>query len=184
MRAYYFDSLPGDQRLPHDSTHPVSEETLKAIGVLYSRIPIDAAGQWEQKINAIASERAYRNHDIISISKAGLGDEFESKMKMFYEEHMHEDEEIRYILEGSGFFDVRENPTDAWIRIHLDAGDMIVLPSGIYHRFTLDMGNKTRTMRLFKDEPKWKAHARGDETDVNPYRLEYLKSFPGMRAAA
>lgn len=27
---------------------------------------------------------------------------------------------------------------------------MIVLPAGIYHRFSLDMGNKSRTMRLFK----------------------------------
>lgn len=43
-----------------------------------------------------------------------------------------------------------EHATDAWVRLHLSAGDMIVLPAGIYHRFSLDMGNKSRTMRLFK----------------------------------
>jgi 1,2-dihydroxy-3-keto-5-methylthiopentene dioxygenase len=75
----------------------------------------------------------------------------------------------------------------------MGAGDLLVLPAGIYHRFTLDMGNRVRTMRLFKvcahvlhcsclilllqDEPKWIAHNRGHETDANPYRLEYLKSI-------
>lgn len=81
---------------------------------------------------------------------------------------MHDDEEIRYALCGSAFFDVRgrvlaqresdlvsltrdvELPTDCWVRIHVTAGDLLVLPAGIYHRFSLDGNESVNMMRLFK----------------------------------
>ncbi|THH16046.1 hypothetical protein EW146_g4549 [Bondarzewia mesenterica] len=150
MRAYYFDNIPGDQRLAHDSGKPVSADTLKALGVLHWQIPLEQEGGWEATIDAVARERSYKNRDTINVTKEGLGDLYETKLKSFFEEHMHEDEEIRYILSGAGFFDVREHPTDAWIRIHVLPGDLLVVPAGIYHRFTLDELNQIKALRLFK----------------------------------
>jgi 1,2-dihydroxy-3-keto-5-methylthiopentene dioxygenase len=37
---------------------------------------------------------------------------------------------------------------------------MIVLPEGIYHRFTTDTYNFVHAMRLFKDEPMWTPYDR------------------------
>ena len=70
----------------------------------------------------------YSYADIITIHPDHLP-EFEKKIAMFFEEHIHDAEEIRYILGGSGFFDVR-NLQDQWVRIHVKQGDLMTLPEG------------------------------------------------------
>ncbi|KAJ2917722.1 hypothetical protein MD484_g2722, partial [Candolleomyces efflorescens] len=176
MRAYYFDNLPGDQRLPHDyiPSRPVSGEKLRQININFWQIPVEG---YLPHVDAVAKERGYKNRDLINVTKEGLGDIYEEKIKSFFEEHMHEDEEIRYILSGSGFFDVRESPSDEWIRIAVEPGDLLVIPAGIYHRFTLDENNAIKALRLFQDEPKWVPYNRGPETEANFHRVEYLKTI-------
>lgn len=50
---------------------------------------------------------------------------------------MHADDEIRLVLDGSGYFDIRDD-RDQWVRIMVSRGDLITLPAGSYHRFTTD----------------------------------------------
>ncbi|CCF33824.1 ARD/ARD' family protein [Colletotrichum higginsianum] len=170
MKAYWYDNLDGDQRLAHDSGKEVTIGELKKLGVFYHRIP-DLDG-----VNQLASERGYRNRDEIVVSPEKMGDIYEEKVKSFFHEHLHEDEEIRFVRDGHGYFDVRD-VDDAWIRIRVEKDDLIILPAGIYHRFTTDESNYIKAMRLFKDEPKWTPLNRTTDLDVNPHRKEYVQQY-------
>ncbi|CAG8536081.1 4997_t:CDS:2 [Diversispora eburnea] len=153
MRAYYYDNENYDPRERHELIpfSAVSPEELAKLGVIY--------GHYDHvsDIDKVARERQYKNSDELICSREGLGDLYESKLKTFFEEHLHEDEEIRYVIAGSGYFDVR--------------GDLLILPAGIYHRFTLDVNDYIKV----KNEPKWIPINR--PADDNPHRLEYLKSL-------
>lgn len=191
MKAYWFDNTEvrpaillssccqpqltpcqGDQRLPHDSHKPVDPSYLASLGVLYSNHPDLST------VDVLAKQRDYKNRDEITVSPTAMGDVYEDKVKSFFNEHLHEDEEIRYVRDGAGYFDVRSEGDD-WVRIRLEKDDLIILPAGIYHRFTTDQDNYIKAMRLFKDEPKWTPLNRGAETDVNQHRKAYLETRDG-----
>jgi len=180
IEAWYMDASTEDQRLPHRQSpnKPCSLEQLRELGVLYWKLDADKYEE-DPRLQAIRKVRNYSYMEIITISKDKLPG-YEEKIKMFYEEHIHSDEEIRYILDGSGYFDVRDLD-DSWIRIKCVKGDLIVLPEGIYHRFTLDEKDNIKAMRLFVGEPVWTPLNRPQEE--HPSRAKYLKDFAATAAA-
>ncbi|KAF1468901.1 1,2-dihydroxy-3-keto-5-methylthiopentene dioxygenase, partial [Megadyptes antipodes antipodes] len=174
VEAWYMDESQEDQRAPHRlrPNRAVSLEQLRRLGVAYRKLypPLS-----QTRVSITVIQRLV----MCSYSCCFLSEKFQRKcnsllrsIKTFYEEHLHLDDEIRYILDGSGYFDVRDKD-DKWIRISMKKGDMITLPAGIYHRFTLDENNYVKAMRLFVGEPVWTAYNR--PADDFPARKQYMK---------
>ncbi|GFH31095.1 acireductone dioxygenase (Fe(2+)-requiring) [Haematococcus lacustris] len=102
VNAWYMDDSDEDQRKPHklDPNQPVSLSQLAQLGVLYWKLDADQH-ETDPKLAAIRKVRGYSYVEIISISKDTLPG-YDEKLKTFYMEHIHTDEEIRFILDGQG----------------------------------------------------------------------------------
>lgn len=174
VKAYYYLENNDPMTELHDSGEYIPLEDLEKIGVFYKSIDS------QLKVDELAIKRNYKNRDYITLDLntfPGGEIELNKKLDIFFTEHLHEDEEIRYIIDGTGFFDVR-NKNDKWIRLLVEKNDMLILPAGIYHRFTLTNSKFIKALRLFKDEPKWIALNRNeDQTDSNKYRKQYIDSI-------
>lgn len=136
---YWSSRCQGDCRLPHDSGEELPLTYLSALGALYYALPPSTPSS-AAKVEDIAKTRNHANRDEITVSPDAMGAAYDEKIRLFYDEHIHEDEEIRYILKGTGYFDVRDQD-DRWVRIRAEPGDLLILPAGIYHRFTVDEEN-------------------------------------------
>lgn len=174
VQAWYMDDSDHDQRDEHHLNPPQfldMQELRKVSGVEHWEIDVNNI-ETEGKLKKIREERGYNYEDMLDISREKLPN-YDDKLKIFYKEHLHADEEIRLFLDGSGYFDVR-NKNDKWIRIKAAKGDLLVLPAGIYHRFTLDKADYAKVMRLFCGDPVWTAINR--PADEHPARETYLQN--------
>ncbi|XP_052190115.1 acireductone dioxygenase 2-like isoform X6 [Diospyros lotus] len=174
IQAWYMDDSNEDQRLPHhrNPEEYVTLDQLAELGVLSWRLDADNY-ETDEELKKILQARGYSYMDMIEVCPEKLPN-YEEKIKNFFEEHLHTDEEIRYCIAGSGYFDVR-GCDDAWIRIWVKKGAVIALPAGIYHRFTLDTNNYIKAMRLFVGEPVRTPYNRPH--DHLPARKEYVETF-------
>ncbi|GAV09220.1 hypothetical protein RvY_18795 [Ramazzottius varieornatus] len=180
VRMYYMRDPVDDKTAPNfaDPLHEItSDELAHKTNVICLQAEVNESVQ-EEILNEITHARRCNFRDIIEISPSKMGDQSISKLDIFFAEHLHNDDEIRFIVEGSGYFDVRDRD-DKWIRIAVEKGDLIVLPAGIYHRFTLDQKLYIKAMRLFVGEPVWTPYNRDDKTDESAARSGYLSSWLG-----
>ncbi|CAD5222075.1 unnamed protein product [Bursaphelenchus xylophilus] len=175
VQAWYMEANPANSReeCQLNPPEPVSLEKLKEIGALVDYL--DPANR-EKELEPLALSRGYTYSDEIIVSKEKLP-QYEEKVKNFFTEHLHTDDEIRYIIDGCGYFDIRDD-NDRWIRIKSEPGDLITIPAGSYHRFSPDLKDYIQVKRLFQGVPVWTAHNRElPDTKEMPIRKQYTQRF-------
>jgi 1,2-dihydroxy-3-keto-5-methylthiopentene dioxygenase len=114
VKAWYMDN----------EQEQVSTKHLDKLGVNSWVLNAD---DYEEQLQKIEKEREYGHRSIVKLSKEFMPN-LDEMLDKFFQEHLHEFEEIRFILDGSGYFDVRDG-NERWIRILCSKGDLIVLVS-------------------------------------------------------
>jgi 1,2-dihydroxy-3-keto-5-methylthiopentene dioxygenase len=139
MRAFLLDQ----------PTNTLGADQLHLFGVEHQRIPVAAR---ESELARIKQEHGYRDEDEVSLSAETPN--LATICAKFDKEHYHTLDEVRFVVEGEGIFDVR-NTNDQWVRIFVEEGDLIIIPANTYHRFMLTPAKKIRCARLFLNHEGW-----------------------------
>jgi 1,2-dihydroxy-3-keto-5-methylthiopentene dioxygenase len=89
---------------------------------------------YSAEIDRLKAEGRYATADIIDVSPATPG--LEAMLNRFNSEHWHDEDEVRFIIEGRGLFHIRplQGPV---VSITVEAGDLIRVPRGTRHWFDL-----------------------------------------------
>jgi 1,2-dihydroxy-3-keto-5-methylthiopentene dioxygenase len=139
-----------------DSGDAISADRLRSEGVIYEQLPMDEQG-YQPKLDELKNHRGYIEQDIVELRPDNP--KLEEICAKFKDEHLHEEDEVRFVLEGEGVFDIRSE-SDDWMRVQVDQGDLIVVPAKRYHRFTLTESKNIRCVRLFQDQSGWVPYYR------------------------
>jgi 1,2-dihydroxy-3-keto-5-methylthiopentene dioxygenase len=128
-----------------------------------AKLPADASDAdileiYYNDINRLKEVGGYQSCDVVRLTP-DHPQRTEMRAK-FLAEHVHDDDEVRFFVEGSGLFYIRDmGPVQA---LECTAGDLIVLPAGTRHWF--DTGERPffTAIRLFTTPDGWVARFTGD----------------------
>ena len=118
---------------------------------------------YDAPIQALMREGGYVTADVINITPDIPN--LEVMLARFDKEHWHDEDEVRFIVGGSGLFHIhpKEGPV---FSIEVVDGDMINVPQGTLHWFHLCQQRTIRAIRLFQSQAGWTPHYTASEVDA------------------
>jgi len=129
----------------------ISPARLTEEGVLNEQLALEPSA-YQPKMDELKEGRGYVEQDQVELRPETPN--LDAICAKFAGEHLHAEDEVRFVLEGEGVFDIRSK-TDRWMRVKVEAGDLIVVPKERYHRFELTESKTIRCVRLFQDASGW-----------------------------
>jgi len=115
----------------------------------------DILGAYSSEIDALKARGGYVTADVIDVTPETPN--LDMMLAKFSREHWHDEDEVRFIIEGRGLFHVHPSEGPVF-SIQVDAGDLIRVPRGTHHWFDLCGDRRIRAIRLFQDVGGWTPH--------------------------
>lgn len=164
----YADTDPATPVLDTDDVGAITQ-ALAAIGVRFRRWPTPASlspeagdeavlAAYGEAIAALKAEGGYQAVDVVRM----VPDHPQRRplREKFLSEHRHDEDEVRFFVEGSAVFYLRE--ADRVHMVRCDQGDLINVPAGIRHWFDMGPSPRFAAIRLFTNPEGWVARYTDD----------------------
>ena len=107
------------------------------------------------EVAALKARGGYVTADVIDVRPETPN--LDVMLARFNREHWHDEDEVRFIVEGRGLFHVHP-PDGPVFAIEVESGDLIRVPRGTHHWFDLCADRRIRAIRLFQDPTGWTPH--------------------------
>jgi 1,2-dihydroxy-3-keto-5-methylthiopentene dioxygenase len=143
---------------------------LNAVGVRFERWKADAElkpnatpeevlAAYKTEVARLSAEAGYETIDVIRITPDNpKKDELRTK---FIEEHTHDEDEVRFFVEGSGAFYL--HLADKVYQVVCTRDDLLSVPAGTQHWFDMGPEPYFTAIRLFISPDGWVAKFTGDK---------------------
>jgi len=139
---------------------------LAPFGIKYDRWPLEERVDpnappeailvaYEPELRVLMERGGYVTADVVNIT--AQTPDLQTLLDKFNKEHIHTEDEVRFILKGRGLFHVHP-PAGPIFAITVEAGDLINVPKGTQHWFDLCEDRSIRAIRLFQDKAGWTPH--------------------------
>jgi 1,2-dihydroxy-3-keto-5-methylthiopentene dioxygenase len=161
---------------------------LAALGVDYERWSLDRVeadasaddvlAAYAGEIDEMKRRGGYVTADVIDVNPETPN--LEAMLARFDKEHTHSEDEVRFILAGRGIFFLALDERVASVEVH--PGDMLRVPRGTRHWFTLCEDRRIRAIRWFQDTTGWTPHYTGSGVEQGYQPLCFGPAYLGPRA--
>lgn len=131
---------------------------------------------YRHEIDRICAEEGYTTVDVISMTP-DHPDRAEMRTK-FLEEHYHQEDEVRFFVDGSGLFTLHID--DQVYEIECVRDDLISVPDGTPHWFDMGPTPHFTAIRFFQQPDGWIGHFTGSDIAGSFPRYE-APAFGGVQ---
>jgi 1,2-dihydroxy-3-keto-5-methylthiopentene dioxygenase len=160
---------------------------LASLGIDYERwsldrVPVDCSAEevlsaYAEEIAAMKQRGGYVTADVIDVNPSTPN--LDAMLARFDKEHTHDEDEVRFILSGRGIFFLHINGRVASVEV--GPGDMLRVPRGTTHWFTLCEDRRIRAIRWFQDTAGWTPHYTNSGVDKGHQPLCFGPQYLGPR---
>jgi len=174
----------------HETNETVTAEpeiraALAGAGIDYERweldrVPTESAAEtvlaaYADEIEEMKRRGGYVTADVIDVTPETPG--LDAMMAKFDKEHTHSEDEVRFVLAGRGIFFLHVG--GRVLSVEVGPGDLLRVPRGTAHWFTLCEDRRIRAVRWFQDTTGWTPYYTGTGTDKDYQPLCFGPAYLG-----
>lgn len=169
-------------------TDPEIRVALAELGIDYERwsldrVPADCSADlvldaYRDEIEQMKQRGGYVTADVIDVNPGTPN--LDAMLAKFDKEHTHSEDEVRFILAGRGIFFLALDGRVASVEV--GPGDMLRVPQGTKHWFTLCEDRRIRAIRWFQQTEGWTPQYTGSGVDKGYQPLCFGPAYLGERA--